>query len=208
MQPMSLKMRFFLFLYSTKNLVGSALAIAGLGLFFGGVITDWWLLIVITLYAIGWLAMPGDKEMELKIRGEATQSNLTDGIAELINESKTRLPHEAVTQLERIHAIVTDLGPRLFVGDVAPAYVISIINAVMRDLPETVKNYIRLPSTFASLHVIDAGKTSKQLFLEQLDILCEQLSAISLNVYKDDADALVVNGKFLQEKFRPVSFLT
>ena len=62
MSPISLKMRIFLFLYSTQNLVGCALAIGGLGLFFADVITEWWLPIVAGLYAVGWLAVPGDKE--------------------------------------------------------------------------------------------------------------------------------------------------
>ena len=53
MSPISLKMRIFLFLYSTQNLVGCALAIGGLGLFFADVITEWWLPIVAGLYAVG-----------------------------------------------------------------------------------------------------------------------------------------------------------
>ena len=84
---------------------------------------------------------------------------------------------------------------------------ISLINAVTRDLPETVKNYVQLPKAFATMHTIENGKTCKQLFLEQLDFLSEQLSKIAENVYKDDAEALVVNGKFLQEKFHTVAFV-
>jgi len=208
MSPISLKMRIFLFLYSTQNLVGCALAIGGLGLFFADVITEWWLPIVAGLYAVGWLAVPGDKELELKVRSEATQSNLTDSIEELIENSKSRLPHEALDRLQQIRNLVVELAPRLFSGNVAMSYAISLTNAVTRDLPETVKNYLRLPTAFATLHTVDGGKTCKQLLLEQLDLLSGQLSAIAQNVYKDDADALVVNGKFLQEKFHSVSFVS
>ena len=207
MQPVSPKMRILLFLYSTQNLVGSALAIAVLGLFFGGVITDWWFPIVAGCYAVGWLAIPSDQELELKVRSEATQANLTDSIQELIDVSKTKLPHEALERLQRIHALVLELAPRLFEKDVAMSYLISLTNAVMRDLPETVHNYLQLPAAFAALHVVHGGKTCKQLLLEQLDLLNEQLTKIAQNIYADDADALVVNGKFLQEKFHPVSFV-
>jgi hypothetical protein len=58
------------------------------------------------------------------------------------------------------------------------------------------------------MHAVENGRTCKQLFLEQLDFLGDQLAKIAENIYKDDADALVVNGKFLQEKFHAVSFVS
>ena len=65
--------RLLLFLYSTPNIVGSALGVVGLGLFFGGVIDDWWLAIVAGLYAVGWLATPRDRELEIALRERASQ---------------------------------------------------------------------------------------------------------------------------------------
>lgn len=207
MQPISLKIRVLLFLYSTQNLVGSALAIAGLGLFFGGLIADWWFPIVAGLYGLGWLAVPRDKELEIQVGNEATQANLIASVEALIHESKSRLPHEALERLQRIRDVVVGLAPKLFSGDLAMNNVISLVNAVTRDLPETVRNYLHLPTAFATMVVVDSGKTSKQLLLEQLDILDRQLASIAENIYKDDAEALVVNGRFLQEKFHAVSFI-
>ncbi len=207
MQPISPQMRVLLFLYSTQNLVGCLLAFIGLALFFLGWISDWWFPIVMGLYAIGWFAVPGDKELELRVRNEDTQSNLVEGLEELIRASHAKLPPDAVTRLERIRELVLEMAPKLFAGGMAMDSSISLIHAVTRDLPETVKNYLHLPTAFATLHVVENGKTCKQLLLEQLDLLVGQLSKIAENVYKDDADALVVNGKFLQEKFHAVSFV-
>jgi hypothetical protein len=208
MTPISLKMRALLFLYSTQNLVGSTLAIGGLGLFFAGLINHWWFPIVAGLYAIGWLAVPADKELELKVRNEATQANLVDSIEDLISASKSRLPAEALERLQKIRDVVEELAPKLFDGSVAMTYAVSLVNAVTRDLPETVKNYLHLPPAFASMYTVDQGKTCKQLLLDQLDLLSSQLTKIAENIYKDDADALVVNGRFLQEKFHAVSFVS
>ncbi|MFZ4626282.1 MAG: hypothetical protein ACOYNF_18850 [Rhodoferax sp.] len=207
MQEISPPMRVLLFLYSTRNLVGSSLAIVGLALFFAGVISDWWFPIVLGLYAVGWLAAPGSHELALQVRNEATQANLVDSLEELISESKARLPAEASERLSRIHGVVTDLAPKLFSGDVSMVHVVTLVNAVTRDLPGTIRNYLRLPTAFANMHVVEQGKTSKQLLLEQLDILDAQLSKIATNIYKDDAEALVVNGWFLKEKFHAVSFV-
>ena len=207
MQPITPKMRMLLFLYSTQNLLGCSLAIGGLALFFSGIIADGWFLIVIGLYVAGWFAVPRDAELELRVRNEASRSDLTDAITELIEQSKSKLPHEAVERLEQIRTVVLDLAPKLFSGEMAMNSASSLINAVTRDLPETVRNYTHLPTAFATLHVIDNGKTCKQLLIEQLDLLSAQLSKIAASIYQEDAAALVVNGKFLQEKFHAVSFI-
>lgn len=207
MQKISFKIRALLFLYSTKNLVGSTLALLGLGLFFAGLIDDWWFPIVAGLYAVGWLGVPADQDLEIQVRNETTQANLTQSVDALLGETKGKLPREAIERLQKIRETVLALAPKLFDGGMAMSYAISLVNAVTRDLPETVRNYLHLPTAFATLHVVENGKTCKQLLIEQLDFLNTQLSKIAENVYKDDADALIVNGKFLEEKFHSLSFV-
>ena len=207
MHKSSFSTRLWLFLYGTRNLAGSALALFGLALFFAGVIDNWWFPIVAGLYGIGFLGAPASHGLEVQVRNEATQANLTDSVERLVDENAGKLPAEAVERLQRMRDIVTALAPRLFDGGMAMDYAISLTNAVTRDLPETVRNYRRLPAAFANLHVIENGKTCKQLLLEQLDLLNSQLMTIADNVYRDDADALVVNGKFLREKFHSIDFV-
>jgi hypothetical protein len=199
-------LRVWLFLYSTRNLVGSALALAGLGLFFGAVIDQWWGLIVAGLYGVGWLAVPPDRTMDVQLRSEATEANLSGSVARLVADSGGKLPAEALDKLKSMHEIVTALAPRLFDGGMAVDYAITLTNAVTRDLPQTVLNYRKLPAAFANLHVMADGQTCRQLLLEQLDLLNQQLSKIADAVYRADADALVVNGAFLREKFHSLSF--
>jgi hypothetical protein len=200
-------MRFLLFLYSTRNLVGCALALVGLGLFFIGVIDQWWQPIVAGLYAMGWLAVPRDHSLEISAQNEATQTDLTQSINILLEKTQGKLPREAVERLQQIRETVTALAPKLFGGGMAMNYAVSLVNAVTRDLPETVENYVKLPPAFATLHIVDNGKTCKALLLDQLNLLGAQLNTIAENVYKDDADALVLNGKFLEEKFHSLSFI-
>jgi len=49
---------FWIWFYSTGNLLGSALALIGLGLYFTGLIDRWWWLIVPGLYLSGLLLAP------------------------------------------------------------------------------------------------------------------------------------------------------
>lgn len=207
MPPISLGNRILLFLYGDRNLAGSVLALAGLGAWFAGVFDEWWCPIVAGLYLVGFLAMPASRVLALQVQQEATQANLTASVAGLIAASRKALPPEAIGLLQDIQATVTALAPRLFDGGMAMESAAALINAVTRDLPETVRNYGRLPTAFASLHVVENGKTCKQLLLEQLALLDGQLRRIAESVYQDDAEALVVNGKFLKEKFHSLSFV-
>ncbi|VFR24151.1 hypothetical protein ANDA3_3798 [plant metagenome] len=42
--------------------------------------------------------------------------------------------------------------------------------------------------------------------IEQLDLLDGQLVKIAESVRRHDADAVVANGRFLQDKFRPIAY--
>ena len=53
------------YLFSTKNLVGSALGLVGLGLFFTGIVGGLWPIVVIGLYGVGALLTPGNKTYDL-----------------------------------------------------------------------------------------------------------------------------------------------
>lgn len=51
------------------------------------------------------------------------------------------------------------------------------------------------------------GKTAKALLLEQLDLLDAKMKEIVTSVAENDTQALLVNGRFLEEKFGKQGFL-
>jgi hypothetical protein len=55
--------------------------------------------------------------------------------------------------------------------------------------------------------VLKGGKTARDLLMEQLTILDDQLKEVVDNVARGDAEALLANGKFLETKFRERDFL-
>ncbi len=205
--PLPLKTRLLLFLYGTKNLVGCLLALTGLGLFFAGFIEDWWLLIVAGLYAAGWLIAPENRKIEFALRKESDRDALTDCLEDLVRQTKKRLPAEARTLIDSIRQTVQAITVRMNDGTLSPEQKAIIINSVTRDLPNTVSNYLRLPAAYANVHVVDNGRTCRALLIEQLSILDTQLKKIADGIYRDDADALILNGRILGEKFHTVNFV-
>ncbi len=207
MAGMTLKTRVLLAFYSTRNVVGCALALAGLALFFTGIIEQWWLPIVLGLYAAGWLIAPGrGAAVEADIKEAASQEALIEAMESLFQRARKKLPKEAVAKLEHILQMVRELAPKLFSGEVPLTQALSLSGTITRDLPETINHYLKLPPFFAAMTVVHDGKTPKQLFFHQLDLLDGQLVKIAEGIYRHDADAVVANGKFLEEKFKPMAY--
>ncbi len=202
---------FLLYLYSTRNIVGSCLALLGLGAFFGGVIDQWWLPITMGLYAAGALAVPSRDLIDASLYQRYDGKRLVEGVQELINQSKKQLPAEALAILNSIPKVLEPLVPRLTGQSDAPmlppAQIQTVMGAITRDLPETVSGYLKLPPAFASMHKLHGGKTAKDLLVEQLNLLHHQLEKISTAVFADDADALISNGQYLKEKFHAPTYL-
>ena len=69
-------------------------------------------------------------------------------------------------------------------------------------LPETLENYLNLPPAFARLHTLKDGKNAQQLLLEQLRLLDTTMKEIVVDIHRNDTDRLLINGRFLEEKFR------
>lgn len=68
-------------------------------------------------------------------------------------------------------------------------------------LPEALGAYLRLPRDWADTRPIENGKTALMLLIDQLDLLGGTMDKIADALNRRDAQALIVHGRFLQEKF-------
>jgi hypothetical protein len=68
-------------------------------------------------------------------------------------------------------------------------------------LPRALQSYINLPRAYATTHPVAGGKTSQQVLSDQLDLLGSKMNDVADAVHKKDSDALLANGRFLEEKF-------
>jgi hypothetical protein len=77
------------YLYSNKNLAGSAGGLAGLGLYFTGVVGELWPLVVAGLYGVGALVTPPTKVFDL--RSGLDPSNLNRAMTEQLRRIRGRV---------------------------------------------------------------------------------------------------------------------
>jgi hypothetical protein len=194
-----------LYLYSTRNIAGCVLAIGGLGLLFGGVIHDYWWTIVAGLYGAGAIGWPQRDWAQTALQTDLSVGQLAQQLRRLVDSVAPGLPKDALGPLRSIQNTLGELLPRL--QDLSDRGVISgrdsftVIETVRRYLPDTLAAYLRLPKYYAQMQTLADGRTAAQTLLEQLQVLDSSLKNVAKSAFAGDAEALVTNGQFLQNKF-------
>jgi hypothetical protein len=187
------------YLYSTKNIVGSLLALVGLVLFFTGVVGTLWPLIVIGLYLIGALVTPGTATIDL--RSGFDPDDVRKALDHEVHVVSGRVPAEVFAKVQNIQQIILGILPRS--GALPPGSPeLFVVERTATDyLPTALESYLNLPRAYATLHPVQDGKTPKQVLLDQLALLETKMGEVADDVHRNDTDRLLANGRFLEERF-------
>ena len=193
--------KLLLYLYSSNNIAGSLMGLAGLGLFFLGVIESFWFLIVGGLYVAGVLGMPRRQDLKLALEARLSAEELEDALNRIVSKIKRRVSKEVLARVKSIQESVLAVLPRITEMGHSQYDIHLIKQTVLDYLPSALENYLKLPRAYATMHPVRDGKTSKQLLIEQLDVLDRRMREILEDVHRNDTQALVVHGRFLKDKF-------
>ncbi|HXN57556.1 MAG TPA: hypothetical protein VN912_03100, partial [Candidatus Angelobacter sp.] len=161
-----MQQRILKYLYSTKNIVGSLLAIVGLVLFFTGVVGTLWPVIVIGLYVIGVLVAPGTANIDL--RSGFDPDDVRKALDHEVHAVSGRVPADVLAKVLNIQQIILGILPRS--GALPPGSPeLFVVERTATDyLPTSLESYLNLPRAYATLHPVQDGKTPKQVLMDQL----------------------------------------
>jgi hypothetical protein len=207
MSPLPLRIRALLYLYSTRNIVACAAALVGPALLFLGLIQDGWLLITAALYGVGYFATPAPQVLDAELTQTLSFDALIEQLDRMVKAARPQLNPAMLGRLESIRRSIQEVLPRLTEARGFDNNLFTVRETIARYLPETLANYVTLPPAFRATHVLKDGKTARELFMEQLVMLDEQMKEVVANVARGDADALLANGQFLEAKFRDRDFI-
>jgi hypothetical protein len=187
------------YLYSTKNIVGSLLAIVGLVLFFTGVVGALWPVIVIGLYLVGVLVAPGTASIDL--RSGFDPDDVRKALDHEVHAVSGRVPADVLAKVLNIQQIILGILPRS--GALPPGSPeLFVVERTATDyLPTSLESYLNLPRAYATLHPVQDGKTPKQVLMDQLTLLETKMGEVADDVHRNDTDRLLANGRFLEERF-------
>jgi hypothetical protein len=68
-------------------------------------------------------------------------------------------------------------------------------------LPSALQPYLDLPRRYADQRSAANGKTPRELLTEQLDLLEREITEIADAVNRHDVERLLINGRFLADRF-------
>jgi hypothetical protein len=186
------------FLVSNRNLVGCALALAGLGLHFVGVAGRYWPLVVVGLYLVGVVVTP-DRSVRLGGPIGTGPDDLTAALARLVRRArKEKVPTLVLVRMRRIEELVDGLLSRP--GELAahPDAWLAVDSAVRTDLPASFEAYLNLPRWYAGRRRLPGtGRSAEQELVEQLRSVERVLRATADRVHGDRAQWLVEHGRRL-----------
>jgi hypothetical protein len=109
-----------------------------------------------------------------------------------------RVPVEAVAAVRRIGELLAETLTRVG-GSGEPEIIVRRTATVY--LPDTLRAYLSLPTDWATGHVFPDGTTPAQSLTSQLSALETAAGRMRDSAVEQDASALLVNGRFLSERF-------
>ncbi|BDZ51347.1 hypothetical protein GCM10025867_35880 [Frondihabitans sucicola] len=109
-----------------------------------------------------------------------------------------RIPPAAGEIVARIASALRDTLPRVLGGGDTEILVRRTATAY---LPDTIKAYVALPADWARSHRFTDGSTAADILVAQLVTLDEAVGRMRDAAIERDASALLVNGRFLSDRF-------
>ncbi len=131
---------------------------------------------------------------EIQVRDATVEGDLHTLPARLGN----RVPAEAVAEVGRIAELLVDTLGRV-AGQGEPEIIVRRTATVY--LPDTLRAYLSLPADWAVEHVFPDGTTAAQALVVQLGALESAARAMRDAAAEQDASALLINGRFLADRF-------
>lgn len=122
-----------------------------------------------------------------------------EGIEQQARDGK--VPGVVLSRLLRVTRIVRQTLPRLANLGLGSAQGFSVMATATDYLPVALGNYLRLPRDWADSRPIANGKSSVMLLVDQLDLLGSTMDKVYDAVCRADAQAIIVHGAFLEQKF-------
>jgi hypothetical protein len=193
--------RLLRYLYSNKNLVGSAGGLAGLALYFTGLVGDLWPVVVGGLYGVGALATPPTRTFDL--HSGLDPANLNRAMAEQERRLRGRVPDDVLAAVGRVHGQVREVLERRHALPPGSHDAFVVERTALDYLPTALESYLNLPRGYANRVPVSNGRTPRQVLLDQLALLESKLGEVIEAVAKGDTDRLLAHGRFLEDAFAP-----
>ena len=160
------------------------------------------------LYAVGYVLIPGERGVALTLMNANDVYHMKQGLNDLVYSVRFRVANDVMAALEDTVAAVTltlpaDGSPGMTAIDPT---VMLIRATALHYLPEALNTYLALPRMYAERVPVQDGKTARDVLIDQLQLIGSKMRETATAMYHNDADQLLANARFLQERFADSNF--
>lgn len=149
-----------------------------------------------------WFGLDKPEAPEPPRPGPPTTEQLLGALDAIEQQARDgKVPGVVLSRLLRVTRIVRQTLPRLATLGIGSAQGFSVMATATDYLPVAIGNYLRLPRDWADSRPIAGGKSSVMLLVDQLDLLGTTMDKVYDAVCRADAEAIIVHGAFLEQKF-------
>ncbi len=153
-----------------------------------------------------WFGLDRPEAPEPPRPGPPTTDQLLGALDAIEQQARDgKVPGVVLSRLLRVTRIVRQTLPRLAALGIGSSQGFSVMATVTDYLPVAIGNYLRLPRDWADSRPIANGKSSVMLLVDQLDLLGTTMDKVYDAVNRADAEAIILHGAFLEEKFGQAS---
>jgi hypothetical protein len=188
------------YLGSRKNVAGCVLALAGLALYFVGVLGALWPPVVVALYLIGALATPSPRRAMLGNAGFDAEL-VRRALDRLVRRVTSRASPDVTDKVREIQQKILDVLPAAAQFPLASDELYVIQRTATDYLPAALDPYLALPGDYAATRPVQDGRTAKQILFDQLQLIDSKMEEVADAVHKRDTDRLLASRRFLEERF-------
>lgn len=149
---------------------------------------------------------PPEPDPAATVHAVPTSQDLLDAVDRVEQQAREgKVPAMVQSRLGRVARVVRDTVPRLETLGAGSDSAYNVMATATNYLPDAIGGYLRLPRHWADSRPVDRGKTPLMILIDQLDLLGATMDKVFDAVCRADAQALIVHGRFLQEKFGAAS---
>jgi hypothetical protein len=150
------------------------------------------------LYMVGVFAVPAPR---VHVVAGVDTREVRRSLRQLERRVLPRVPYRVQRKTTRLTREITELLPRVGVlGAESPSQYV-LVRCATDYLPTALEAYSALPRTYADHQVVADGKTPLAMLMDQLELLEKQIEQIADELNAVHSERLIVNGRFLDEKF-------
>jgi hypothetical protein len=195
------------FLGSPGHVVGALFGIAGIIMLNLGLISGPLAAVVIVgMYAIGYfLASRPRITQEFGVAPAEDADKIEVGLDQMLATIRRRVSADIYqVVLSTRDAIVFTLDHAADMQTDPDIY--AVRQTAMTYLPEALSKYIALPRVYAERQIIENGKTSHDILLDQLRLMETKVHEVADAMIERDSQRLVTHGRFIADRFSDSSF--